>query len=148
MDTAIEYEHFKKLFKDHDGSFEASTEIENIDILIPQMNIDYIQLTANETAHEHGWWDNNRSFGELIALGHSEFSEALEEYRLSAEGAVLSYMYFSPSGKPEGVGVELADVIIRVADMAQEMGIDLRTILHIKMLYNDTRPYRHGDKRI
>ena len=24
----------------------------------------------NATAHEHGWWDNPRTFGEVIALCH------------------------------------------------------------------------------
>ena len=35
----------------------------------------------NETAHVHGWWDTDRSFGDIIALCHSELSEALEAYR-------------------------------------------------------------------
>lgn len=34
------------------------------------------------TAAEHGFWpDEGRNFGEIIALAHSELSEALEEHR-------------------------------------------------------------------
>lgn len=32
-----------------------------------------------ENAQEHGWWEEERRFGEIIALCHSELSEALEE---------------------------------------------------------------------
>jgi hypothetical protein len=35
----------------------------------------------NENAVAHGWWEEERSFGDIIALCHSELSEALEEHR-------------------------------------------------------------------
>ena len=36
---------------------------------------------VHETAVQHGWWDKPPEFGTLIALCHSELSEALEELR-------------------------------------------------------------------
>ena len=38
-------------------------------------------MRNEDNAKQHGWWDEDRTFGEVIALCHSELSEALEAYR-------------------------------------------------------------------
>lgn len=100
---------------------------------------------VHENAKSHGWWDEERSFGELIALCHSELSESLEEYR---KGKGFCETYYSENGKPEGIPSELADVIIRVLDMCAHYGIDIEQILEVKHKFNITRPYKHGGKVI
>ena len=81
-----------------------------------------------------------------MALVHSEISEALEVYRdLGKEG--LSKNWNEENGKPEGFTVELADAIIRIADMCGAYGLDLEESLTKKMEYNKSRPYRHGGKK-
>jgi len=41
---------------------------------------------------------------------------------------------------------ELADIIIRVCDMAGRMNIDLEMAVYNKFQYNLTRPYKHGKR--
>ena len=43
--------------------------------------------------------------------------------------------------------MELADAIIRIADMCGAYGLDLEEALTKKMEYNKSRPYRHGGKK-
>lgn len=47
------------------------------------MSLNGYAREINRTAREHGFWDKERNFGEMLALMHSELSEALEEHRAS-----------------------------------------------------------------
>ena len=126
------------------------------------MTISELVKQAHENATDKGWYDEPKTFGELIALCHSELSEALEEFRAGFD--IDKPLYECPhgdcingevedcadceDGKPCGIPIELADVVIRVADMCGYYGIDLESAIKIKMEYNKTRPYKHGGKVI
>lgn len=77
------------------------------------MTINEFAAEVHKNAVDHGWWDGERTFPEIVALIHSEVSEALEEYR---NGRLPTEVYTGNNGKPEGIPIELADVIIRVHD--------------------------------
>ena len=102
------------------------------------MNINELEKEIHQNAVKHGWWDEERSFAEIVALCHSELSEALEEDRA---GKPMIYMQ---DGKPEGKAVEMADCIIRILDWMGRATIDAEDVIATKHAYNETRPYKHG----
>ena len=105
-----------------------------------------LQNAAHALACHKGWWEKPRELPELLALIHSEISEALQAYR---DGMPVGNRWETrPDGKPEGVAVELADAVIRIFDLCEYFGIDLEEVLWAKMDYNRTRPKRHGGKRV
>lgn len=117
------------------------------------MTIDDLVRDAHVTSVAHGWWDEAAPDGNVaairegaaprltperyaakLALVHSEVSEALECVR---RGDV-----YGPFAD------ELADIVIRVADLAGAIGCDLDEAIRRKMAYNKTRPERHGGKAL
>lgn len=138
------------------------------------MSLEELTREIHQNAVEHGWWEEDRSFGEIVALCHSELSEALEEYRagrpmewkkcLANEPEGKELLYCGHKGKagcelhgeecscrsekPEGIAVEMADCIIRILDWCGREGVDIERIILEKHEYNKTRPYRHGGKVI
>lgn len=98
-----------------------------------------------DNAVKCGWADKPVPVPEMIALIHSEASEALESFR---NNEPISWSQEPKYGKPEGIGSEFADIIIRICHYAKLLGIDLEYELDRKLTYNLTRGYRHGGKAI
>jgi len=105
------------------------------------MEIRNLVKRAGETARKKGFHDEPRSFGDIIALIHSEASEALEADR---ENLAKNEIYFTESWKAYGIPIEMADILIRVFDVCWFYGIDLEEALSIKMGENEQRGYKHG----
>lgn len=134
------------------------------------MTLNELAEKIHENAVEKGFWQDSNlwvgdSFAAKLALIHSELSEALEAHRAgepnlyymldgqrvwpAAEGQwrsgyPLSNDRVEGTAKPEGIGVELADALIRILDLSAAMELDLDGIVAKKMAFNASRPWKHG----
>jgi NTP pyrophosphatase (non-canonical NTP hydrolase) len=99
------------------------------------------QLSAkiHLTAVSKGWWEKERNFRELIALMHSELSEALEGER---HGNPPSEHIPAFSAVEE----EFADTIIRILDTCYKRQYRLGEAILAKMEFNQGRAHKHVGK--
>lgn len=110
------------------------------DKLIFQTMFAHLQADIYRNAFDKGFWSDFASMPEeywyasKLALVHSEVSEAVEELRLMK----------SMAEKKEAVTEELADVVIRVMDLAAGMNLDLAKAIVEKHERNKSRPPKHG----
>jgi len=134
------------------------------------MNINELAKEVHENAVAHGWWEKPPTLPEALCLIHAELSEALEEYRegnpliygtcaLAAEDCKFSGVCdrvgrpgegegIDGPCKPEGIAVELADVLLRTLDLMAALGVDVDAVVMAKHKYNLGREYRHGGKTV
>jgi hypothetical protein len=116
-----------------------------------------IAKESHKTALDKGWWPTDadgkiiqRDVGEIYGLFHSEVSEAVEEIRDPHVARRPTGIYFPNLAsclienweelqyikgivqKPEGVAVELADLIIRIGDSVEAWGATQDVALDIQ----------------
>lgn len=114
------------------------------------LNLNDFSREVHQNAKDHGWWEEEHSKEEIFACIHSEWSEALEEYRAKRPmvwyntcdagddcggGGRCGADVFEcvckghatqggcPGGhKPEGIAVELIDGCLRILNVFSEYG--------------------------
>lgn len=140
----------------------VNQQVFNTDLLIAA---DYVE----KVNRANGWYENERSFGDEIALIASELFEAFEAYRVrglkrwvtdeegttwlvgepdDANGDPVGLQAYPDGMKPEGVPSEIADTFVRLLDLCRRAGINLGEEFWAKMAFNETRGHRHGGKKL
>lgn len=104
------------------------------------MTIDELIKKAHAQAKSMGWWDEPRNTGELLMLIVSECGEALEAHRDGKRASLAAFeMEYMAAAGMWDAGVihnfkchikdtledELADIVIRIADLAGAHGLSL-----------------------
>lgn len=109
------------------------------------MNLNEYAMEVHEANQK--WWHDprtgmpiDRNFGEMIALCHSELSEALEGHRKNLNDDKLPHRRMAE--------VELADCVIRIFDVCAGLGFDLEGAYREKMAYNAIRADHKPENRL
>lgn len=114
-----------------------------------------VQIHAN--AKSKGFYDSEKNIGEMLCLIHSEVSEAMEADRkdryattsiVGINGWVkdVDFLRAYKEKVKDTFEAELADIMIRVMDLAAFKGIDLEQFIKANMRNNSLRPHKHGKK--
>lgn len=100
--------------------------------------INALSQIVHRSCVEAGWYTDittgerlNRNIGEMMALIHSEVSEALEGHRKDLMDDHLPHR--------KSIEVELADAVIRIADLSGYLELDLGGAIAEKFAYNQRR---------
>ena len=113
-------------------------ELMNDDEALAYRGLRAAQHLVHKTATDAGWYRDpatgdvvERNFGEVVALMHSELSEALEADR---KGLMDDKLPHRP-----GQEVEFADCVIRIMDTCEARGYDLAGAIIEKNRFNKER---------
>lgn len=116
--------------------------------------INDLAILIHENNVKQGFWNEKRNIGEALMLVVSELGEAIEAHRKNqftdishAEKANMSNHFEQEKFQAcikNTFEDELADSIIRLLDLAAGLGVDIAWHLQQKIIYNTTRPFKHG----
>ena len=120
--------------------------------------INKLSKEIHETNKKNGFYEHEKNIGKMLMLIVTKVTEAFEADRKDKWSTDMSLSWAQSTndaphfkdhyeetikGKFQD---ELADIMIRVMDLAAFKGIDLEGHILLKMEYNKMREYKHGKK--
>lgn len=122
-------------------------------LMLLKSTLNYWAVMVHKWSRKKGWWKRPQGdVSKKLLMMHTEISEMTEDLR-NADGIkdlnVIRWEYDKHNQlKPIGFASELADLFIRMADLAGKLDIDLAATVALKMRFNEDRPYQHGGKKL
>ncbi|MCW6059749.1 nucleotide pyrophosphohydrolase [Clostridium sporogenes] len=109
------------------------------------MEIRELVEKAHKNAVDHGFWENWVWIERDKITGHKEhYYNAIGNMLMLITGEVAEAHEALRKREYENFKEELADIVIRVADLCGGLDIDLEKEIKNKMEKNKSRPYKHG----
>lgn len=147
MQTVTEFTTLNEYEQRELGSHFETMATEELSKLAVMSGRSLVALCHN-AAVAGGWWTDlhtgeslkgKRNVGEMLCLVHSEISEAMESHRKNLMDDKLPHR--------KGIEVELADAVIRIADLAGALDLDLGEAIAEKLAYNASRADHKPENR-
>lgn len=105
------------------------------------ITIEQLCADSHRIAKEHGFWDNWDTAEEDL------HPTLIDSKLMLIVGEVAEAEDALRRGKGDvAFAEELADIMIRTADLAGKLGINLNDAIYAKQKFNETRPYKHGKR--
>lgn len=104
-----------------------------------ESHMNALTMICHLLSKEAGWHDNPREDGTMIALIHSEISEAMEGERKDLMDDHLPHRKMAE--------VEMADAVIRICDYCGKKGYNLGGAIIEKLKYNQNRDDHKPENR-
>ena len=137
---------------------KVQDEEEILSLIMTSRGLNEVCDLVHDANVAKGFYDKEKSFPEIIALCHSELSEALEADRklrwvigdaakttLQIKNDTLFKDEFKQHVK-DTVEDEIADEFIRLMDLCGYYKIDIENHIAAKLRFNKLREYKHGNK--
>jgi len=101
--------------------------------MVEPVGLNQKMLEVRALADGKGFSSDHERIWEMLALIHTEISEATDAYK---KGEPLDY-----------VGEELIDAIIRILHLCSALDLDAEALFQAKMKMNWERPYKYNTVR-
>lgn len=118
------------------------------------MNLSTIADMVYALARKKGWYDKPETEDAYVERMCNNAHDEVSELHMSWRNNNLRQLC-DKAEKMKALGIEpltcleeeLADIVIRACDNARHLGVDIESCVLRKHQFNESREYRHGNRR-